>query len=347
MLVKRLTMEIHPYQSTKDYMLDTWEYTKEVYEEWSADNCFRLAAALSYYTIFSLAPIILIVISVAGIFFGREAVSGEVYGQISGLVGSEAAKEVESLVQNAYLQKSSFFMTVVGIGTLVLSATVTFTVLQDSLNTIWKVKAHPERGIIKFLIARGLSLGLVFAVGFLLIVSLVLEALLSALQNYIGPQLETFDTLITASQWGISLAVIMLLFALMFKYLPDVIVPWKEVWKASLLTAVLFTIGRVVIGFYLGRSNLASSYGAAASVIIIMVWVNYSSLIFFLGAEWIYVKHKRNGRPIVPIRYAVRVHTSVVEEKIETHARSRKKTSKPSTKQIEAKTPTKRSPSRG
>jgi membrane protein len=237
-----------------------------------------------------------------------------VYSQISGLVGSEAAKEIESLVQNAYLQKSSFFMSVIGVGTLVLSATVTFSVLQDSLNTIWKVKAHPERGIVKFLIARGLSLALVFAVGFLLIVSLVLEALLSALQNYIGPRLESFSTIITASQWGISLAVIMLLFAMMFKYLPDVIVPWKEVWKASLLTAVLFTIGRVVIGFYLGRSNLASSYGAAASVIIIMLWVNYSSLIFFLGAEWIYVRHKRNGYPIVPIRYAVRVHMDVFEE---------------------------------
>lgn len=308
-------MRLHPYETTREFLLDTWRYSREIYEEWTEDNCFRLAAALSYYTIFSLAPIILIAITVAGVFFGREAVSGEVYGQISGLIGAEGAETVEKLVQNAYLQNTNIATTLIGIGTLIFSATATFTVLQDSLNTIWKVRVHPEKGFIKWLIARGLSLGLVFAVGFLLIVSLVLEALLSALQDYITALLDDYSIyLIQVFQWGISLGIITLLFALMFKYLPDVIVPWKEVWKASLLTAILFTIGRVVIGFYLGQSNLASTYGAAASVIIIMVWVNYSSLIFFLGAESIYVKHRRNGYPIVPTRYAMRLKIDVEED---------------------------------
>ncbi len=305
---------MRPLQSTREYLIDTWKFSVEVYNEWTEDNCFRLAAALSYYTIFSLAPIILIVITVAGIFFGRDAVSGEVYSQISGLIGSEGAETVEKLVQSAYFQKTNFIATVIGVGTLLFSATVTFTVLQDSLNTIWKIRVHPEKGFIKWLIARGLSLGLVFAVGFLLIVSLVLEAVLSALQKYVGNLLDDFSFIITLSQWGISLVVVMILFAMLFKYLPDVIVPWKEVWKASLLTAILFTIGRIVIGFYLGRSNLGSTFGAAASIIIIMVWVNYSSLIFFVGAEFIYVKHRRNGYPIVPTRYAMRLRVDVLEE---------------------------------
>ena len=298
----------------------SWGFARELFAEYSDDNCFRLAAALSYYAIFSLAPILIIVISTAGVVFGRDAVSGEVFNQAKDLVGAEGADTIQNLVQHAYLEKSGFITTVVSFITLILSATATFGVIQDSLNTVWKIKVKPERGLLKFLITRVLSFAMVLAIGFLLMVSLVLNTVLVALQGYIARLLDDFSVYaILLGQTAASLGVVVVLFALMFKYLPDVIIPWRKVWKASLLTAVLFTVGKGLIGFYLGRSNLATTYGAAASIIIIMLWVNYSAWIFFLGAEYIYVSMRRSGERIVPSRFAVRQRMVIEEEDREGH----------------------------
>ena len=295
--------------------LSTWRFAVEVYEEWTEDNCFRLAAALSYYTIFSLAPIVLIVITTAGLFFGREAVTGEVYHQIHDLIGDEGAKAIQDLVENAYFEDKKGLAAWISVITLIFSATVTFSVLQDSLNTIWKVKVKPERGFIKFLVPRVLSFAMVVAIGFLLMVSLIINTLLVAVEGFIAIFFEKAGVYILfIVQNLISLAVITFMFAAMYKFLPDVIVRWRNVWKASLLTAVLFTIGKSLIGYYLGQSNLATTYGAAASIIIILLWVNYSSWIFFIGAEYIYVVARRRGERITPSRYAVRVRWHADEE---------------------------------
>ena len=297
------------------HLKHTWSFTTQLYQEWTNDNCFRLAAALSYYAIFSLAPIIVIVIATAGAFFGREAVTGEVYAQIQGLIGPEGAASIEGIVQNAYLAKAGFVATVVSVITLVLSATATFSTLQDSLNTIWKIKVRPERGLIKFLLTRAVSFAMLLTIGFLLIVSLVINAVLVALQDYIARILSTFSVyLIQGIQQFVSLGIIVVLFATLFRFLPDVHLRWADVWRGSLLTGLLFTIGKFAIGLYLGHSNLASTYGAAASVVIVMVWVNYSSWIFFIGAEYIYVQMCREGKAILPSRYAVRVKVQEIEE---------------------------------
>ena len=302
---------------TLKYAKSSWHFAVEVYEEWNEDNCFRLAAALSYYTVFSLAPIILIATSIAGAIFGRDAVSGQFYHQMSGMIGADGAKAIEGLVQNSYLEKTSLLGTIIGGATLVLSATVTFSVIQDSLNTIWKVKARPKMGIIRFVLTRVLSFSMVLGIGFLLMVSLVINTVIVALEGYIARVLNDFSVyLINIAQVGVSLAVITLLFGAMYKFLPDVRISWRKVWKGALLTAVLFTLGKYLIGLYLGHSNLASTYGAAASVIVIMLWVNYSSWIFFIGAEYIYVRMRRDGNKIVPNKYAIRLHIQEVEEEV-------------------------------
>lgn len=294
--------------SIKKWLSNTWSFTLQLKEAWDEDNCFRLAAALSYYTIFSLAPMIIIVISTAGYFFGEEAVAGQIFTQAKDIIGEEGALGLQNMVQNAYLQQDSFITKVIGGGTLIFSATATFTVLQDSLNTIWDVKAKPSKGWLKFLVNRVLSFALVMAIGFLLLVSLVIHTVLIALQSFIERILDSFSVyLISVAQFAVSFGVITLMFAMMFKFLPDVRLRWRNVWRASILTAALFSVGRYLISLYLGNTNLASTYGAAASVVIIILWVNYSALIFFLGAEYIHVYMLRRGENIWPSKQAVRI----------------------------------------
>jgi membrane protein len=291
------------------YLKSTWQISKEIYTEWNDDNCFRHSAAISYYTIFSLAPIILIVITLAGTVFGHEAVSGQIYTQISGLIGKEGGSAVEQLVEASYLEGKSWISTLVSAITLLLSATATFGVLQDSLNTIWDIKVRPNASWLRLIFTRLLSFAVLIGIGAMLIVSLVANAILIALQGYISSLLGPFSVYaIQLVQLALDVGILSVLFALIFKLLPDVRLRWPDVWPASLVTAFLFTIGKFGIGLYLGKSNLASTYGAAASIIIIMLWVNYSAWIFFIGAEYIYVLMRRRGHKIIPSKYAMRVH---------------------------------------
>jgi membrane protein len=308
-LSKRKTVRV------KNQLENNWSFTQDLFNEFSEDNCFRLAAALSYYAVFSLAPMMIIIIAVAGAFFGREAVSGEVFRQANGLIGAQGAQTLEALVQSAYLEKSGFVTTVIAAITLLVSATTLFAVIQDSLNTIWKVRVKPGQSILKYMLTRILSFGMVLVVGGLLIASLIINTVIVALQGYISALLNQYTVYaIQVGQNAASLAIITLLFAVMFKYLPDVHIPWKRVWRASFITAILFTIGKSLIGFYLGHANPGSTYGAAASLIIILLWVNYSAWIFFLGAEYIYVSMLRAEVPIIPTKYAARLLITVEEE---------------------------------
>jgi membrane protein len=292
----------------KERLLKIWTFIKDMYAEWQADACFQLAAALSYYSVFSLAPIIVVAISVAGYFFGREAVTGEMYEQIRELIGPDGAKAIQGMVESAYLQERGLFPTVIGLLMLLFSATVAFTALQDALNKIYKVQADPQSGILSMVINRLLSFALVLAIGFLLMVSLTVDIIINVLDDYIQRILVDYSIyLIRAIQIGISFSIITLLFALIFKFLPDVKIRWRHVWKGAILTAGLFTLGKSLIGLYLGQSDLTSTYGAAASIVIILLWVNYSSWILFIGAEYIYVYVKRRGEEIEPSHYAKKI----------------------------------------
>lgn len=292
----------------KKFFLNTWSFMKDMYAEWQADSCFQLAAALSYYSVFSLAPIIVVVISVAGYFFGREAVTGEMYEQIRELIGPDGASAIQKMVESAYLQDRGLFPTVVGLLTLLFSATIAFTALQDALNKIYKVQADTQNGILSVVINRLLSFALVLAIGFLLMISLTVDIIINVLDDYIQRVLVDYSIyLIRAIQIGISFTIITLLFAFIFKFLPDARIKWRNVWKGAILTAALFTLGKSLIGFYLGQSNLTSTYGAAASIVLILLWVNYSSWILFVGAEYIYVHAKRRGEDIHPSNYARKI----------------------------------------
>jgi membrane protein len=292
----------------KENLTNAWSFLMEFFDEWTRDNCFRLSAALSYYTIFSLAPILIIVIYTASYFFGEEAASGQIYTEIRDMIGPDAAAAIQTMVQNAYADDSSTFMTVVGIATLIFSTTVTFITLQDSLNDIWKVRAKPEKGWVKLIVNRVLSFSMVVGIGFILMVSLVINTAMEVLRGYLTMLFSDLSVyLLQVMQLGISLGIITLLFAMIFKFLPDAHIKWRNVWTASLFTAVLFSIGKYLISFYIGQSDMATTFGAAASIIVILLWVNYSSLIFFVGAVFIYVYMKRRGDPIKPSKNAVRV----------------------------------------
>jgi membrane protein len=254
---------------------------------WWNDNVPRLGASLAYYTLFALAPVLVIAIAIGGLIFGPEAVRGEVVGQIQGLIGREGAEAVQSMLEGASRPSSSIAATVVGVITFFLAATGAFLELQTALNTIWHVEPKHDGSYLRVLIMqRVISFGLVVALGFLLVTSLLVSAALAAIHRYMGGAFPGVVVLWEALNVVVSLGVITLLFAMIYKVLPDVKLVWSDVWIGGLVTAGLFTIGKLLIGVYLGTASIASSYGAAGSVIVILVWVYYSAQIILLGAEF-------------------------------------------------------------
>jgi len=274
---------------------------KEAATEFVDNNSMRLAASLSYYTLFSLAPMLLTVIALAGFFFGREAVEGQIYGQIDGLIGSQAAKQVQDLLKNTQQSGQSVWAAAVGLATLLVGATGTFAEMQDAINSIWGLKPKPRNGFLKYLITRVLSFSLVVSLGFLLVVSLAANALLNifserAVLLFSDATFYLFWTLNVAVVWS----VIALLFTVIFKVLPDCYIHLKDALVGASFTSVLFMMGKYGIELYLGQSNIGSAYGAAGSVVIILVWVYYSSLILFFGAAFTKIYANKIGRGIRP-----------------------------------------------
>ena len=265
----------------------------------------ELAAALSYSTMLSLAPIVLVTVAVAGLVFGRAAVEGRIVGEIRGLVGEPGAEVVQTVLQNASSPAASAWSLVAGLVTLLVGATTVFVQLQDALNRIWDVEPKPNAGAFKaFVKERLLSLAMVFGVGFLLMVSLVVSAAVSALGEWAGGSLSDSPVALQVVNLAVSLAIVTLLFAMIFKLLPDVKVAWREVWLGAFATAALFTGGKFLIGLYLGRASVGSAYGAAGSVVVLMVWVYYAALIVFLGAELTHVHSERTRGRVRPKRFA-------------------------------------------
>ena len=254
---------------------------------WWNDNVPRMGAALAYYTLFSLAPVLIIAIAIAGLVFGRDAVRGEIVGQIQGLVGHEGALAVQAMLEGAAKPSSSVPATVVGIITSFLGATGAFLELQADLDTIWRVKPKSRGSFLRDLVMQRLiSFGLVLGFGFLLLTSLVVSAALAALHTYMGNAFPGEAVLWEGLNVIVSLIVITLLFAMIYKVLPDVKLSWRDVWVGALVTAGLFTIGKFLLGLYIGTSAVGSTYGAAGSVIVVLVWVYYTSQIILLGAEF-------------------------------------------------------------
>ncbi len=262
---------------------------------WKEHNVPRLAAALAYYTLVSLAPLLIIVVAVAGWAFGREAAQGKICAQVAALVGEQGGRAIESIIQNADQPATGVIATLIGVLILLFGAGGVFVELHDSLNLIWRVPTKPGRGIFRVLRERFLSFAMVLGVCFLLLVSLVISAALSALGTFLGEVLPKVMVL-QAANFILSFGIITLLFSMMFKYLPDAPVLWKDVWLGAVLTALLFTIGKYLIGLYLGRSSTTSVFGAAGSLVTLLIWVYYSAQIFFFGAEFTsIVAHKRRS----------------------------------------------------
>jgi membrane protein len=284
-----------------------WAVLKRAVAGWWNDNVPHLGAALSYYTLFSLAPILVVAISIGGLVFGAEAVRGEIVGQIDGLVGHNGAVAVQAMLEGAAKPSSSVPATIVGVITFFLGATGAFLELQTALNAIWRVKPKVSGSFVRMLVIdRLISFGLVVGVGFLMLTSLLVSAGLAALHTYMG---ETFPG--GAALWEginviVSLAVITILFAMVNKRLPDVELAWGELWVGGLVTAGLCTVGKLLIGLYLGTSAFASSYGAAGSVIVLLLWVYYSAQIVLLGAEFTREYVKEFGRRPPPSDFATK-----------------------------------------
>jgi membrane protein len=273
-----------------------WAMTKSAVRAWNDDAAPSMGAAIAYYTTFSLAPLLIIVIAVAGLVFGREAARGQIVGQLTGLVGEGGAKAVEGLLESANHSDSSVFASLIGLITLLIGATSVFAELQSALDRIWRAPAIQEASTFLLLLrSRLMSFGMVIALGFLLLVSLVFGAALSALGNW-GATL--FPGTLTVLQWCntvIAFGVTMLLFAFAYRILPRARIAWGDVWVGSMVTAVLFTLGKHVISLYIGKAGVTSGFGAAGSFIVILVWVYYSAQIFLLGAEFTWVYAHRHG----------------------------------------------------
>ena len=282
-----------------------WEILKGSVTQWLEDNPFQLAAALSYYTLFSLAPLLIIVIAVAGFAFGQEAAQNRIVETLQGLIGEESAAAIQAMIQNANNQpKTGIVSTVVGVVALLFGAGGVVGQLQTSLNTIWGVTPKPGQGIWGFVRQRFVSFAMVLGIGFLLLVSLAVSALASGFTKLMGDSIGATAFLAHALDLVVSFIFITALFAMIYKYLPDVRIHWRDVWIGAGLTSLLFTVGKTLIGIYLGTSGVASTYGAAGSLITVLLWVYYSSLIFFLGAELTQVYAREYGSGVVPAKNA-------------------------------------------
>jgi membrane protein len=292
-----------------------WLVLRQAVTEFLGDHGMKLSAALSYYTIFSLGPVLIIVISLAGIFFGRDAVQGKIYYQIHGLVGNEAALQIQEIIKNIEKTQAGPQGAVIGIIILIIGATSVFTEIQDSINYIWSVRAKPKRGFVKLLINRILSFSLIISFGFILMVSLGIHALVDLLYERLTLLVaDNILFLFVGINYVLLYLVITLLFAIIFKVLPDATVRWKDAFTGAAFTSVLFLIGKFLIGFYLGNSNIGATYGTAASVIILLVWVYYTSIILYFGAEFTKVYTLNFGGGIVPDKTAVFIIKQEVKE---------------------------------
>lgn len=290
-----------------------FKFIKQVMVEYIADNVLKYSASLAYYTTLSLAPMLVIIITVSGWLFGKEAMRGEIYGEINGMVGSVAALQIQSTIQNIHLNSNTPFATVISLIILLIGATGIFGEIQDSLNKIWGLKTTSKRIWWKLILDRLISFSIIISLGFVLVVSLALNAVVAAVSNKLTVIMGGVgETLVLVVDNLVSFLITSVMFATIFKVLPDAKIKWKDVFVGALITSVLFLIGKLAIGFYLGHSNLTSVFGAAGSIIVVMIWVYYSSATLYLGAVFTKVYATDFGGKIHPNEYAVWIRVEEV-----------------------------------
>jgi membrane protein len=292
-----------------------WLVLRQAITEFINDHGLKLSAALSYYTIFALGPVLVIVISLAGLFFGKEAIQGKIYYQINGLVGNEAALQIQDIIQNIEKSQLGTQGAVIGVILLVIGATGVFTEIQDSINYVWSIRAKPKKGWLKLLINRAISFSLIIGFGFIMMVSLVIHAFVDLLFE----RLTRFFSDATVYMFVIInyvmlFVIITFLFTIIFKVLPDAKIKWKDTLMGSSFTSVLFLVGKFVIGFYLGNSNIGVTFGTAAALVVILVWIYYTSIILYFGAEFTKVYTLNFGDGIKPDDTAVFIIKQEVKE---------------------------------
>ncbi|MDX5438670.1 MAG: YihY/virulence factor BrkB family protein [Pontibacter sp.] len=292
----------------------TWKLTKQTFKEFIEDNPLDYAAIIGFYTIFSLPAILIITIRIAGAVFGQEAVRGEVVTQIGGIIGRSSAEQIQNIIENASLSPATTIGTLVGVATMIFTATTVFVALQDSLNAMWEVKAKPEKAWLNLIIARVLSLAMVVSLGFLLLVSLSVDVVLGIVYSYLRSELSGIAVyFVTIGNLLVSILISIIIFATIFKVLPDAKIRWPNVWVGASVTAILFVIGKYVLTLYFQHDPLADTYGAAGSLVLILVWVYYTSIIFLLGAEFTQVYSRERDKGIEPEEHAVKVKKKEVE----------------------------------
>ncbi len=294
----------------KKYLSKPFLYLKSVFKEFSADNILKYSASLAYYTVFSIAPLLVIVSALLGFFFAKEAMQGQIYEQLSHLVGGVAALQIQDIIKNIHLDNNSYLASVISIVILFIGATTIFGEIQDSLNKIWGLRIKPKKVWWQLIITRLLSFSLILSIGAILIVSFLINALLNAFGDFISNYLKNYSSyFMEVTEAIISFFITGVLFSLIFKILPDAKIKWKDVLLGGFVTAAFFTLGKMGIGYYIAKSKLSSLYGAAGSIIIFMLWVYYSSIILYLGAEFTKVHAKLYGENIIPNEYAEWIET--------------------------------------
>ena len=289
-----------PQRPRQPGVRDVWPLLKEAAKDWDDDNASRLAAALAYYTLLSIAPLIVLSVAVAGVAFGEQAARGEIAREISSIVGEQAARAIEGIISNAEAPAAGIASTVIGLVVLLLGASGVFSELASALNAIFDVTPKPGQGALGFLRHRLFAFAMVLAVAFLLLISLVLSAGLSAVGHFFERYLPGGEIVWQLANLAIGLALATALFALIFKVVPDVEVAWRDLWVGALFTAALFTLGKSLLGLYIGKSAATSAYGAAGSLVALVLWVYYSTQVFFFGAEFTQVHARRFGGAIRP-----------------------------------------------
>ena len=290
-----------------------WLLFKDSAIAWDDDNIGAQGAALAYFTVFSLSPLLILVIVLSSVGFGHAAASGHLVSQIRGLIGVEGSNFVQTLITNAYNSDTNILVTIFSLFMLLLGSTAVFVQLRDSLNVIWRVQQKPIGTVRAFLRGRLLSFAMILGIGFLLLVSLVLSAVLAAMSTYLGNLLAVFAGLVNLLDFMVSFVGITVMFALMFKFVPAATVQWRDAWVGAAVTSLLFSVGKLLIGLYLGNGAIGSTFGAARSLVVIMLWAYYSSQIVLYGAEFTRLFALRFGVEILPSENAVRVLTRTVE----------------------------------
>jgi membrane protein len=283
-----------------------WTSLKQSFSGFSDHKVTKLSASLAYYTIFSLGPLLIMIIFIAGKILGEEAAQGTVYEQIKGFIGADAAAQIQTIIKNAALTGKSGLAAVIGVITLLIGATTVFGEIQDSINSIWGVKAKPKAGIMKLVMTRVLSFGMIASLGFLLLVSLAVTAVVEAIGHRLQQVFPDVTVVVLyVVNLVITLGVTTALFAIIFKVLPDVKIKWKAIWPGAIATAILFMIGKFLISLYISKSNIGSTYGTAGSLVILIVWIYYSSIILYFGAEFTKAYALQKGVHIIPTEYAI------------------------------------------